>query len=88
MDWMYLVYFLLGGVLFAGARFCRRGEWNEDYTSLGQTKVLLGFTALCIALHHLGQKHFVGHHTGLTVHLFAFNVYCLTFIGYCPTFIA
>ena len=56
MDWMYLVYFLLGGVLFAGARFCRRGKWNEDYTSLGQTKVLLGFTALCIALHHLGQK--------------------------------
>lgn len=56
MDQMYLFYFLLGAALFFGARMCPRGEWNEDYTSLGQTRILQGFTALCIVLHHLAQK--------------------------------
>ncbi len=56
MDWMYLVYFLLGIVLFFGARAYKRGEWNEEYTSLPQTKALLGFSALGVALHHLAQK--------------------------------
>ncbi len=56
MDWMYLFYFLLGGVLFFGARLRRPGEWNEDNTSLAQTKALQGFASLCIALHHMAQK--------------------------------
>ena len=56
VDWLYLFYFLLGGLLFFGARMCRKGEWNEDYTGLGQTKILQGFMALCVALHHMAQK--------------------------------
>ena len=56
MDWMYVFYFLLGTLLFFGARGCKKGEWNEEYTSLSQTKTLLGFTALCVSLHHMGQK--------------------------------
>ncbi|MBO4926598.1 MAG: acyltransferase [Clostridia bacterium] len=56
MDWMYLFYFLLAALLFFGCRACRRGEWNEEFTSRGQTKILQGFMALCVALHHMAQK--------------------------------
>ena len=56
MDWMYLFYFLLAGLIFWGARYAGRGEWNEDYTSLKQTKILQGVAALGIALHHMSQK--------------------------------
>lgn len=56
MDWMYLVYFLLGSLLFIGAKPVGRDEWNEEYTSREQTKVLQGVMALCIMLHHMGQK--------------------------------
>ena len=56
MDKLYIFYFLLGMVLFCGARLCRRGEWNEDYTGLQQTKILQGITALFISFHHMSQK--------------------------------
>ena len=56
MDWSYLVYFLLGAVLCFGARLCPRGEWNEEYTSREQTKILTGIMALGVAFHHLAQK--------------------------------
>jgi len=56
MDWMYLIYFLLALVLFFGAKGARRGQWNEEFTSLKQTKILLGITALGVALHHMAQK--------------------------------
>ena len=69
MDWMYLVYFLLGLLVFFGARLACRNEWNEDYTSLKQTKVLQGITALFIALHHMAQKTCAPWHpTRYTVH--------------------
>ena len=56
VDWMYLVYFLLGSLLFIGAKPVGRDEWNEEYTSREQTKVLQGVMALCIMLLHMGQK--------------------------------
>jgi peptidoglycan/LPS O-acetylase OafA/YrhL len=56
MDWMYLVYFSLGLLIFFGARSTGKGVWNEEYTSLKQTKILEGITALGIALHHMAQK--------------------------------
>lgn len=56
MDWLYLFYFLLGGAVFFGARACRKGEWNEGFTSLGQTKTLQGIAALGVMLHHMAQK--------------------------------
>ena len=56
MTWLYLVYFILGIVLFAGASFCRKGEWNEEYTSLKQTRMLQGVAALGVAFHHIAQK--------------------------------
>ena len=69
MDRMYLVYFLLGLLFFFGARLACRNEWNEDYTSLKQTKVMQGITALFIALHHMAQKTCAPWHpTRYTVH--------------------
>ena len=56
MDWMYLLYFLLGLLVFFGAISFGKGIWNEEYTSLKQTKSLLGITAFGIALHHLAEK--------------------------------
>lgn len=56
MDWMYLFYFLLALLMFFGAKGCARGEWNEEYTSLKQTKALQGFSVLGVALHHMAQK--------------------------------
>ena len=56
MDWMYLFYFLLALVLFFGAESMGRGKWNTEFTSLNQTKILQGITALGIILHHLAQK--------------------------------
>ena len=56
MDWMYLVYFLMGALLLFGAKGFRKKEWNEEYTGLKQTKNLQGIAALGVALHHMAQK--------------------------------
>ena len=56
MNGIYLVYFLLGILLCFGAKLCPRGEWNEEYTSRDQTKILTGIMTMAVALHHLAQK--------------------------------
>ena len=56
MDWMYLFYFFLALLIFFGAKGMGRGNWNGEFTSLKQTKILQGITALGIALHHMAQK--------------------------------
>ena len=57
MDyWMCLVYFLLGALVFFGARSFGRGQWNGEYTSLKETKALQGAAALMVAFHHMAQK--------------------------------
>ena len=56
MDSMYLVYFFLATILFFGASYTGKDAWNEEYTSLRQTKILQGITAIGIALHHMAQK--------------------------------
>lgn len=54
---IYLVYPVLLICLFAGSKVClKRGEWNEDFLSLKQTKMIQGFLALVILCHHLSQK--------------------------------
>lgn len=53
---MYLFYFLLAVFLFYGARIFPKGEWNEEYTSLGQMKMLQGACVFGISLHHMAQK--------------------------------
>ena len=80
---MYLLYFLLGATLFFGARWSKRGEWNEDYASLAQTKALLGAMALGVALHHMAQKTCAPWHpSAYTVHgLDAFLQVGYLFVG-------
>ncbi len=56
MDWLDLVYFSLGALLFFGSRFCGRKGWNEEYTSRKQTGMLRGAAALGVVLHHVAQK--------------------------------
>ena len=56
MDWIYLFYFLLAALIFYGAKTAERGSWNEDFTSLKQTKILQGISALGVMLHHMAQK--------------------------------
>ena len=56
MDMIYLFYFLLSALIFFGAEYAGSGRWNEEYTSLRQTKILQGIAALGIALHHMAQK--------------------------------
>ncbi len=53
---IYLVYPLLLFALFAGCKISKKGQWNEEAFSLGQMKALQGFIAVCIMLHHCGQK--------------------------------
>lgn len=53
---MYFFYFLLGAVIFWGARGFKRHEWNEEYSSLSQTKIILGIQAMLIPIHHMAQK--------------------------------
>ncbi len=56
MEGVYLIYFLLGALLFWGSKCCFKGEWNEEYTSLRQTKMLEGAAALGVVLHDAAQK--------------------------------
>lgn len=53
---VYLYYILLVLILFWGAEVCKKKTWNEEFMSLSQTKYLQGFLAICVMLHHAGQK--------------------------------
>lgn len=53
---VYLFYVLLFVILFWGAKFFGRKKWNDEFMSIPQTKALQGFAAICILLHHVGQK--------------------------------
>lgn len=52
----YLIYPLLGVILFWGCKVYGKEEWNEGAFSISQMKAIQGFTALLIMLHHTGQK--------------------------------
>lgn len=53
---VYIYYLLLAVILFWGAKFYKKGIWNDGFMSLSQTKALQGFFAICIMFHHAGQK--------------------------------
>ncbi|MCR5556500.1 MAG: acyltransferase [Butyrivibrio sp.] len=52
---IYSVYFIMPLLLLWGAKVSGKGKWN-DSLSLEQSKALQGFLAVCIMLHHVGQK--------------------------------
>ena len=47
-----LLFFVLP---FIGSKVSKKNEFNEDYLGLAQTKVIRGFLAVGIILHHLAQ---------------------------------
>lgn len=53
---VYLVYPALLVLLATGAKWYGKGQWNEEFMTLKQTKYLQGFFAICIMLHHIGQE--------------------------------
>lgn len=53
---VYLIYPALLVLLFAGAKFNKKGEWNEEFLEYSQVKYFQGFLAICIMLHHIGQE--------------------------------
>jgi len=53
---VYLYYLILVVIFFWGAKFCKKGEFNEEFMSIRQTKYLQGFFAIIIMFHHIGQK--------------------------------
>ena len=50
-----LWYVALAVLLFAGVKFSKKKEWNEENMSFDQTKCFLGFCAVIICFHHLAQ---------------------------------
>lgn len=56
MNWAYLYHILLVLLLLWGVKVHGPKTWNEEFLSLSGTKVLQGFFALCILLHHTAQK--------------------------------
>ena len=53
---VYLVYPILIVGTFWGAKVSGRKQWNEECFSLEQMKAVQAVAALCIVLHHVGQK--------------------------------
>ncbi len=53
---IYLIYPVMILVIAIGARCFGRGEWNDEFMSLRQTKYIQGYMAICIMLHHIGQE--------------------------------
>ena len=53
---IYLIYPILATLLLFEAKISRKNEWNEEAFSLSQMKAIQGFAAICIMLHHAGQK--------------------------------
>lgn len=48
-----LVFFV---ILFIDSKACKTKEFNEDYLDKNQTKIIKGFLAIGIVLHHLSQR--------------------------------
>ncbi len=53
---VYVIYPVLAIILLWGVKVYKPGTWNEGFLSISQTKALQGFCAICIMLHHAGQK--------------------------------
>lgn len=53
---VYLTYPIMILVLLIGAKWYRKGQWNESFMSIEQSKLWQGYFALCIMLHHVSQE--------------------------------
>lgn len=53
---IYAIYPIMLVTLLWGSKRFKKDEWNEEAFSLRQMKAIQGFAAICIMLHHCGQK--------------------------------
>lgn len=53
---VYIYYPLLILLILWGSKWFPKDNRNEEVLSLSQTKALQGFCAVCVMLHHIGQK--------------------------------
>lgn len=51
-----IVPILFIALLFIGSKFCKKGEWNDEFLSIKQTQVIRGFCAIGIVIHHCAQE--------------------------------
>lgn len=57
MSYLSLIYYpLLAILLLWGFKHCIKGEWNDEFLSLSQSKAIQGFCAVCIMFHHMSQR--------------------------------
>ena len=54
VAYLFIVLFIWG----ASNKFGKKGEFNDDFTSLDNMKSLQGFAALGVILHHISQEYF------------------------------
>lgn len=52
---VYLIYPIMATVIIWGAEISKKGEWNDEFLSLKQSKYFQGYITICIMLHHIGQ---------------------------------
>lgn len=51
-----LIYPAIFVFLFWKAKVAKKGEWNDEFLSLSQTKAIQGFCAIAILIHHVAQR--------------------------------
>ena len=56
MQLIYSIYIILPIILFYKSAVSARGQWNDGFLSLSQSKALQGICVLLIVFHHLSQK--------------------------------
>ena len=71
---MISIYVVLAVVLLLGVKVRIRG-WDDDFLSLGNTKILQGFCAVLIVIHHISQI------LSDSKQLSPFNEYGVLFVG-------
>ncbi|MDO4188586.1 MAG: acyltransferase [Lachnospiraceae bacterium] len=51
-----LVYPILIILLLVNSKFAGKNEFNNEWSSIGQSKAILGFISICIVCHHTAQQ--------------------------------
>ncbi len=59
MQLIFSIYIILPIILFYGSAVSSRGQWNDGFLSLSQSKALQGMCVLLIVFHHISQKIYV-----------------------------
>ena len=59
MQLIFLIYIILPMLLLYRSSVFSKGQWNDGFLSLSQSKALQGICVLLIVFHHISQKIYV-----------------------------